>query len=77
MLVSSSLHFLVLARIRSFSLGMLVCETLNECLFFKRLRAIFREPLGNVEIYYNFSFENVTNEQKSETVLTFPVCEHL
>ena len=81
MLVPSSLNCPMWARIKPFSVRILVCDWLKYyrmSVFYKRSREIFRDPQGNVRDILHFSFENaVTNEQKSETMLTFPMCEHL
>lgn len=45
------------------------------CLFYKRSRKNIPQPLGGDILH--FSFENVTNEQKSEAMLNVPKCEHL
>ena len=86
MLVPSSLNWPVQARIKSFSVRILVCKTLavprsdaTGCLFFTRRQGkIFRDP--RVTWRYrilHFSFENVPDEQKSETMLNLLRCEYL
>ena len=75
MLVPSSLNCPVCVRIKSFSVGILhvvkLSSDANGCLFYKRSKEIFRDPRGNVEIYYIFLWKTLQRNKQAKPCLPF------